>query len=423
MRSASTTRRPCRASPSISHHGRNNGQESLRRHHGAAARWKLASALPERCRHSPPVRAHGCQPATACRSGITARFSRGAADRGDRFHRSFLSVRSPATERELRGSLHCPGRQRRTRAQAHPQLPAAGRNLERILRLAHQRRGRRHLPASIRPFRRAIRLPVPAGRRCLSSRCRPQSHVVLSRHSQEQYVQPSQRGRIVLAHSLQAPVLRLDHGRVPSVLLRLCARVQGPPHRSPDAAGPREHEEDVSHRLARLPVEQADIRAGSSVCAAGRYAAGDLSAAANQPVQLGVYPGARSECADVCRGGRLRDTAGGLHVSLQQRSGRFPEQDLYRHFIESRTALHHLSLLQPGPGALRSGTRRLRVLTGPRFPTSRSSAPARRAARNRRFTATGPCSITWGDTGSARTSRWTGCPSATAPSGRTVRTR
>ena len=59
----------------------------------------------------------------------------------------------------------------------------------------------------------------------------------------------------------------------------------------------------------------------------------------------------------------------------------------------------------------------------PEVPYEAFKRACQARGENSRSMATGSCSITWGSTGSARTSRRTGCPFATAPSARTARTR
>ena len=77
---------------------------------------------------------------------------------------------------------------------------------------------------------------------------------------------------------------------------------------------------------ARLPLEQADIRAGPPVRATGRYAAGDFSGC-RRPVMssAGYTPEHDLSVRLFAAVVDCRNPAGRIHVSIQQRSGRYAE--------------------------------------------------------------------------------------------------
>ena len=140
---------------------------------------------------------------------------------------------------------------------------------------------------------------------------------------------------------------------------------------------------------------------------------GGVPIAANQPLHDRIYPAERYLGAGVRRGGGRTDDAGRILVSTPEPCGRHPEPGSVR----------RLRPTPSGSSPCITAATRIRpcttwswptsVSTCARFLTTRSNAPARRAARTRPCTATGPCSRISRPIGSARAGRWPTCRSVT----------
>ena len=343
--------------------------------------------MPEGRGGDSPLRSHGAFARDAGRSGIARQLPRGSPDRSDRLRGTLLPARAAAAERRSGGALSGACRRCRAWTRTDTRCPGIRRSLGRGIRAANTRGARRHRQGALRPDRMRVRGALTADRRGVPHRRRRGPRPVLCRHSRGQRARSSIRAPAVPSEPIQASVLRLHHGRLSPVLLRLCEGTQRQPHRGPDAARPRRHEEGLPARLHRVSVEQAGGRAGRAVRTGGGRARRDLSPAADGAFQYGLYPGDRFSVPPVRRGDTGGKGAAWLVHSTQRRAGRYRQRDLRGDLPQPLPALHGLPPLR-SPAALRGYRgQRLRDLLGKRFlPGLQAFVPG----AGREFSAAGP---------------------------------